>query len=65
MKKYFIGFLIACIFWVILLSFVDAPTYKVYDCGMAEWHPDIPLDVREECRKRKSKEWKEKREITT
>lgn len=27
------------------------PTTRVYDCGMAEWHPDIPLEVREECRK--------------
>ena len=24
---------------------------RVYDCGMAEWHPDIPTDVRDECRK--------------
>jgi len=24
---------------------------RVYDCGMAEWHPDIPPKVREECRK--------------
>jgi hypothetical protein len=22
-----------------------------YDCGMAEWHPDIPNAVKEECRK--------------
>jgi len=24
---------------------------KVYDCGIAEWHPDVPQEVREECRK--------------
>lgn len=24
---------------------------KVYDCGMAEWHPDIPNEVKEQCRK--------------
>lgn len=24
---------------------------RVYDCGMAEWHPDIPIEVKEECRK--------------
>jgi hypothetical protein len=23
----------------------------VYDCGMAEWHPDIPKEVKEECRR--------------
>lgn len=22
-----------------------------YDCGMAEWHPDVPRQVRENCRK--------------
>ena len=31
------------------------PTTRVYDCGMAEWHPDIPPEVREECRKLRSK----------
>ena len=30
------------------------PQQRVYDCGMAEWHPDIPPKVREECRKRQS-----------
>lgn len=24
---------------------------KVYDCNLAEWHPDIPVQVREECRR--------------
>lgn len=32
----------------------------VYDCGMAEWHPDIPKEIREECRKLKFEEHKEK-----
>jgi hypothetical protein len=27
------------------------PDTKVYDCGMAEWHPDIPVEGKEECRK--------------
>lgn len=35
----------------------ETPEYRVYDCGMAEWHPDIPTEVKEECRKRRSKEW--------
>lgn len=26
-----------------------------YDCGMAEWHPDIPNKVKEECRKQYKK----------
>ena len=65
MIKYFIGFLVGCIFWVLLLSFIDAPEYRVYDCGMAEWHPDIPNDVKEECRKRHYQDQKRKHEIST
>ncbi len=26
-----------------------------YDCGMAEWHPDIPAGVKEDCRKLRAK----------
>ena len=33
--------------------------YKVYDCGMAEWHPDIPVAVKEECRKLRAKNFQE------
>ena len=49
--KYFIGFVVACVLWAFVLSQVDMPEYRVYDCGMAEWHPDIPPAVKEECRK--------------
>jgi uncharacterized protein YebE (UPF0316 family) len=55
--KYAIGFIVACILWVWVLSTIDMPTYKVYDCGMAEWHPDIPNEVKEECRKRRSRSY--------
>ena len=41
------------------------PSYRVYDCGMAEWHPDIPKEVKEECRKRKQQDWKQNYERTT
>ena len=64
MKKYIIGFVVACIIWVIVLSQVDIPEYRVYDCGMAEWQPDIPLEVREECRKRRYQDWKKQNENT-
>ena len=33
--------------------------YRVYDCGMAEWHPDIPQQVKEECRRRAREYWQE------
>jgi len=65
MIKYIIGFLVGCIFWMVLLSNIDAPEYRVYDCGMAEWHPDIPNDVKEECRKRQYQDQKRKYETTT
>ena len=32
----------------------NLPSSRTYDCGMAEWHPDIPPKVKEECRKRHS-----------
>jgi hypothetical protein len=33
--------------------------YRVYDCGMAEWHPDIPKSVKDECRRRALEHWRE------
>lgn len=37
---------------VIILAFTDYGSRTVvYDCNMAEWHPDIPVKVKEECRK--------------
>ena len=55
-----------------LLVFTDwGPQGRVYDCGMAEWHPDIPKEVREECRKMRLEEFQrqqnkpERKTITT
>ncbi len=64
MIKYIIGFVVASILWGVLLYNTEIPTYRIYDCGMAEWHPDIPNSVREECRK-KRQERKITNEITT
>ena len=45
----------------ILLSIVLLNTPRQegrwYDCGMAEWHPDIPPQVKEECRRRALEHW--------
>jgi hypothetical protein len=41
----------------VYILMLDSPEYRVYDCGMAEWHPDIPVEVKEECRKLRSNEW--------
>ena len=48
----------------LLLIFGDggSPSVRVYDCGMAEWHPDIPNSVKEECRKLRYDEWKKEQE---
>lgn len=54
MIKYIIGFVVACVLWIFVLSQVDMPEYKVYDCSITEWHPDIPNEVKEECRRRRS-----------
>ena len=54
MKKYFIGFVVACGLCIFVLSQIDMPEYKVYDCSIAEWHPDVPNEVKQECRKRRS-----------
>jgi hypothetical protein len=67
MIKFILGFAAACTIWLYILSTVDIPIYKVYDCGMAEWHPDVPADVKEECRKKKREEWihRNERQIKT
>ena len=49
--KYFIGFIFATILWILVLAIVPMPTEKVYDCSIAEFHPDIPPIVKEECRR--------------
>jgi hypothetical protein len=52
--KKFLLLVIALILLVVVL-YVDI-VYNTgrtvtYDCGMAEWHPDIPNAVKDECRK--------------
>lgn len=32
--------------------------YRVYDCSIAEFHPDYPIAVREECRRIRSHDQK-------
>lgn len=62
MIKFILGFSVACLIWVWVLANVDIPSYKIYDCGMAEWHPDIPPDVKEECRSKRNQEWMNRNE---
>lgn len=43
---------------VLLFNLKEDGYTRVYDCSMAEWHPDIPKAVKEECRKIRMEEWK-------
>ena len=47
---------------IVIIATGDHPTGRVYDCGMAEWHPDIPPAVKEECRRRALEYWREQQE---
>jgi hypothetical protein len=45
-------FVVIVIFLLMFILFnFEHGKEKVYDCGMAEWHPDIPVQVKEECRR--------------
>lgn len=58
--------LVACFFAVLyIIVNTVGPQERVYDCGMAEWHPDIPNEVKEECRKLRYERWKEENERKT
>ena len=62
MMKYLVGFAVGFLLWVLILSLTPMPEYRVYDCGMAEWHPDIPNVVKEECRRRALEHWREQQD---
>jgi hypothetical protein len=53
-KREIVTVLVVGIILSSILYIIPKPTHRVYDCGMAEWHPDIPTAVKEECRKRRS-----------
>jgi hypothetical protein len=56
--------LIVMIAALLILIFTDwGPQGRVYDCGMAEWHPDIPTEVKEECRRMRRDEFQRQQTI--
>ncbi len=55
--------LIGAIFVFWFTDFGRSGQVRVYDCGMAEWHPDIPKEVREECRRIHYEEWKRQQDL--
>lgn len=56
--KTIILFVLLIIAGVMMFSDFDNSRGVTYDCGMAEWHPDIPNSVREECRRIRYEQWK-------
>ena len=48
----FVCLLLAMIGLIVLGN--QLPGQRVYDCSMAEFHPDFPPQVKEECRKLRS-----------
>ena len=48
----FVCLLLAMIGIIVFNS--DMPTRQYYDCSIAEFHPDYPPQVREECRRLRS-----------
>lgn len=57
--KYARGAVAATVFWALLLVLIPFPEGKVYDCSIAEFHPDVPPKVKEECRKKRMQHKKE------
>jgi len=46
----------------ILWNYEGSSQVRVYDCGMAEWHPDIPKEVKEECRRIHYEDWEKQQQ---
>ena len=66
MKHLSIAVLIALVSALVLtFSNFGNSSVRVYDCGMAEWHPDIPADVKEECRKIRQEHLQNEKRIMT
>lgn len=63
--KIFIGFALGVATMVMLAFILPEQEGRYYDCGMAEWHPDIPAEVKEACRKKHLEEFRKQRGITT
>jgi hypothetical protein len=52
MKSVIITIIVYTIVLLAVLSVIPAPPEgRYYDCSIAEFHPDFPKEVKEECRK--------------
>lgn len=57
--KFITGFVTGIVFVLVLAVMLPDTEERVYDCSVAEWHPDTPAKVKEECRKRRYEHWKQ------
>ena len=51
------------IVYVMLFTDINDNRVHVYDCSLAEISPDYPLEVKEECRNLRKKEYQKQREL--
>jgi hypothetical protein len=52
---------VVAVFILIFTNFGKSQTV-VYDCRDAHWHPDIPVEVKQECGRKMYEEWKRQKE---
>ena len=53
-------FLVVTLFvamFVLVISDFGRSSTVVYDCRDAHWHPDVPIEVKQECAKMQKEEW--------
>ena len=49
------AFIVLCLVMIGIVFFnSDLPNRQYYDCSIAEFHPDYPIQVKEECRRLRS-----------
>ena len=49
------AFIVLCLVMIGIVFFnSDLPNRQYYDCSIAEFHPDYPPQVKEECRRLRS-----------
>ena len=61
MKNIFLVILLFISLFVLSISDFENKDV-MYDCGMAEWHPDIPKEVKDECRRLHYEEWRKQQD---
>jgi hypothetical protein len=53
---------VICIF--ILIASNYGKSEKVYDCRLADWHPDVPAEIKKQCRELRYEQWKNEQSKT-